>query len=178
VATIAGVAPYGVEGLDWMAGMGPENVEEFGLAVALDERKLRAMLEAVAKECRQVTADGVADLFGGLVSRPDREVLAGDFAVWVAAWLQTSMSAGYAGMYDDDMAFIQEWGFDLGAISAPVTVWVADQDLMVPPAHGEWLAAHLAGARKVRLPDDGHVSLLGSHISDIIDRLAFDVGPL
>jgi pimeloyl-ACP methyl ester carboxylesterase len=31
-ASVAGVAPYGAEGLDFMAGMGPENVEEFSLA--------------------------------------------------------------------------------------------------------------------------------------------------
>jgi pimeloyl-ACP methyl ester carboxylesterase len=178
VATIAGVAPYGADGLDWMAGMGPENIEEFGLAVARDDPKLRAMLEVMASECRQVTVDGVADLFGGLLSQPDREVLTGPFAAWVAAWLQASMVPGYAGMYDDDMAFTQEWGFDLGAFSVPVTVWVAAQDLMVPSAHGEWLATHIAGAGKVSLPEDGHLTLLASHIGDVVDRLALDAGPL
>ncbi|TMC87752.1 MAG: alpha/beta hydrolase, partial [Chloroflexi bacterium] len=29
-ATIAGVAPYDPRSLDWTAGMGPENIEEFG----------------------------------------------------------------------------------------------------------------------------------------------------
>ena len=32
-ASVAGVGPYGAEDLDFLAGMGPENVEEFGLAV-------------------------------------------------------------------------------------------------------------------------------------------------
>src|SRR5690348_11857080 len=32
-ATIAGVAPSTAEDLDWVAGMGEENVEEFGLAM-------------------------------------------------------------------------------------------------------------------------------------------------
>ena len=32
-ASVACVGPYGVEGLDFLAGMGPENVEEFTLAV-------------------------------------------------------------------------------------------------------------------------------------------------
>src|SRR5262245_50560957 len=30
----AGVGPYGVPGLDFMAGMGPENLDEFGAALA------------------------------------------------------------------------------------------------------------------------------------------------
>jgi pimeloyl-ACP methyl ester carboxylesterase len=32
-ATLAGVGPYGAAGLDFLAGMGPENVEEFGAAL-------------------------------------------------------------------------------------------------------------------------------------------------
>ena len=31
-ASLAGVAPFDAEGLDFLAGMGPENVEEFGAA--------------------------------------------------------------------------------------------------------------------------------------------------
>src|SRR5690242_10769262 len=33
-ASMAGVAPYDAEGLDWVAGMAAENVEEFGAALA------------------------------------------------------------------------------------------------------------------------------------------------
>ena len=33
-ASVAGVAPYQAEGLDWLAGMGPENIAEFGAARA------------------------------------------------------------------------------------------------------------------------------------------------
>ena len=33
-ASIAGVAPYAAKGLDWLAGMGPENVAEFGSSAA------------------------------------------------------------------------------------------------------------------------------------------------
>jgi len=32
-ATIASVAPFGVTGLDWFAGMGQENIDEFGAAL-------------------------------------------------------------------------------------------------------------------------------------------------
>ena len=33
-ATLAGVAPFNAHGLDWLAGMGEENIEEFGAARA------------------------------------------------------------------------------------------------------------------------------------------------
>lgn len=46
-ATLAGLAPYDVEGLDWIAGMGPENVAGFSAAIA-GEGPLVTFLEAVA----------------------------------------------------------------------------------------------------------------------------------
>src|SRR5205807_2913965 len=44
-ATIASVAPRGAQGLDWLAGMGAENVEECGAADA-GEAQLLAYVEA------------------------------------------------------------------------------------------------------------------------------------
>src|SRR6516225_7168408 len=70
-ASVAGVAPYHAEGLDFLAGMGPENVEEFGATLAgMDE--LTRYLEAEAAPFAKVTADDVTAAFGGLVSDADR----------------------------------------------------------------------------------------------------------
>ena len=43
VLLVAGVGPYRADGLDFLAGMGEQNVEEFGLAVA-GEKRLRPYL--------------------------------------------------------------------------------------------------------------------------------------
>ena len=42
-AMIAGVAPWGAEGLDWLAGMAQENIEEFGAALAGEEALTTAL---------------------------------------------------------------------------------------------------------------------------------------
>ena len=47
VATMGSVAPFGVPELDWTAGMGDDNIEEFGAAVQ-GEAALRALLDSMS----------------------------------------------------------------------------------------------------------------------------------
>jgi pimeloyl-ACP methyl ester carboxylesterase len=168
-ATLASVAPYGVAGLDWLAGMGPENVEEFGSAIA-GEEQLNPYLEREAAVLRKVTGSDVAAALGGLVSEVDKRALTGDYAEIMAARIRRAVSAGIAGWRDDDLAFTRAWGFDLNTIHVPVAIWQGDEDRMVPFAHGKWLAANIPGARARLLPGDGHLSLVG-HLERVLDEL-------
>jgi pimeloyl-ACP methyl ester carboxylesterase len=158
-AVIAGVAPYGAEGLDFLAGMGPENVEEFGLA-ATSRTGLEEFLEAELDGHRDVTGERLADALGALVSDVDRAALTGEFADALARLMRRGVSAGIAGWRDDDLAFAKPWGFDVAAIETPVSIWHGAQDLMVPFAHGEWLAAHVPAAGAHLYEDEGHISLV------------------
>src|ERR1700733_11419096 len=69
-ATIAGVAPWPAEGLDWLAGVGPENVTEFEAAMEGVDALTR-FLEADAAQLRVVQATDVAGALGGLVGDAD-----------------------------------------------------------------------------------------------------------
>lgn len=169
-ASVAGVAPFGAGGLDFLAGMGPENVEEFGRALAGSE-ELTPYLEREATAFGSVTADDIIEAFGGLVSDVDKSVLTGDYAQNLAESVRAALSNGVAGWRDDDLAFTRDWGFDLARLSAPVSVWQGDQDRMVPYAHGQWLAAHIPGARVHLMPGEGHLSLALAAIGDILDDL-------
>jgi pimeloyl-ACP methyl ester carboxylesterase len=174
VATIAGVAPYsGVTDLDWTEGMGPENIEEFQALLAGDPG-LEARIAELMGSLAGIQPDQLIDSLGGLLSDPDKAALRGDFAAFFAAWFRLAASTGSDGYWDDDRAFIAPWGFDLDAISLPVAVWRADRDLMVPPSHGMWLAAHIPTATGIAANGEGHVSLLTRHIDDIVARLALD----
>jgi pimeloyl-ACP methyl ester carboxylesterase len=52
---------------------------------------------------------------------------------------------GVGGWVDDGLAFTEPWGFDIGEIPVPVLVRYGLTDVLVPPAHGEWLAANVPG---------------------------------
>jgi pimeloyl-ACP methyl ester carboxylesterase len=170
-ASIAGVAPWDADGLDWLAGMGPENLEEFAVVVR-GEAALTPWLEDRAVGLRTIDRSEVIAAFGGLVPRIDKEVLTGEVADLVAAELRRAVEAGVAGWRDDDLAFARDWGVDLGAIRVPVSVWQGGEDLMVPFAHGEWLATHIAGASVHLFAEHGHLSLTVAHIPAIFADLA------
>jgi len=169
-ATLAGVAPWPAEGLDWFSGMGPENLEEFGASMKGTDA-LTPYLEADAAHLRDVQPDDVAASLGGLVGDVDKHALTGDYAEFVSASFQRSVSTGIAGWRDDDLAFVNTWGFELSAITTPVAVWQGGEDRMVPMAHGVWLANHIAGAEQHLLPPEGHLSLALTRFGDVLDGL-------
>lgn len=177
VATIAGVAPYGAEGLDWLAGQGEENVEEFHAAMRGAEALSEWLLEAAA-DWAELTEDDVVAVLGDLLSDVDRACLTGYFAKWCAECFRKAVSRGIAGWRDDDLAFLKPWGFDLHAISRPVSVWQGGHDRMVPFSHGRWLAAHLPTARTHLLPDEGHLSvgvgLMDQIVGELVDLAGAD----
>jgi pimeloyl-ACP methyl ester carboxylesterase len=168
--SLAGVAPYGADGLDWLAGMGEENVEEFTLAAA-GEAALTPWLQAQAEGLAAVTGADVAAALGGLVSEVDSRAVTGDFADFLAASFRKAVSTGVAGWRDDDLAFVRAWGFDPAAIAAPVAVWQGAQDRMVPYGHGVWLASRLPQVRDHLLEDEGHLSLIVGAMDRILDDL-------
>ena len=175
-ASIAGVAPYDVEGLDWLAGMGPENVAEFDAAVS-GPAALTEFLDREAPGTGGLTGDAVASGLGGLISAADAAVLTGEYASHLAAALRAAVSHGIAGWRDDDLAFVQDWGFWFSGgppevpARAPVAIWQGDQDRMVPYAHGQWLAEHLPGSHAHLLPGEGHLTISVTGIGRILDDL-------
>ena len=169
-ASLAGVAPFDAEGLHFLAGMGPENVEEFG-AAARSRDELEAFLERFADGLSTVTGEEIGASLGDLVDDVDRRALTGELAEAMAAMFRRALSTGIAGWLDDDLAFVKPWGFDLAEITVPVSIWQGAHDGMVPFTHGEWLAAHVPGARAHLYDGEGHISLV-QQLPRILDDLA------
>jgi pimeloyl-ACP methyl ester carboxylesterase len=169
-ALLAGVAPYPADGLDYLAGMGEENVEEFTAAIAGPEA-LIPFKERNWPILRQVTREDITAAFGDLVDDVDRATLMGSAGEYLAACFRSGLRDSYWGWFDDDMAFVKPWGFDLRSISGPVHVWQGAHDRMVPFTHGQWLAAHIPGAIPHLRPEHGHLSLVVDSFPEILDEL-------
>ena len=159
-ATLAAVGPYDGDGLDWSAGMAEENVTEYAAAAAGRVAYTELMTEYFLPMA-SVTAEEVGESLGGLLTPVDRAAVTDELAEYLASAFRRSAAQGVVGVVDDGLAAVSPWGFDLADIRVPVAVWQGREDAMVPFAHGEWLAAHVPGARAHLLEDEGHLSLLG-----------------
>jgi len=175
VLSIASIAPCGADGLDFMAGMGEQNIEEFGAALA-GEQSVRELLEAEGASMANIRAADIVAGMSTLLPEVDQKVLAGDlgkdFGEDLAASFREAVRTGVDGWVDDDLAFTQPWGFDLDMLAVPVFVWQGDRDLMVPFAHGEWLASRIPGVSGHLLPGEGHLSISVGAMDRMLDELA------
>lgn len=167
---IAGVGPYAALDLDFLAGMGQDNVDEFGAALA-GEPFLRPYLESQRPGLLAADAAGVVTAMASLLPEVDRAVLTDEFGADTAASFADALRTSVDGWLDDDRALVGDWGFALDEITTPVLLWHGEEDLMVPVAHGRWLAAHVPGVTAHVLPAEGHLSLAVGTIDRMLDEL-------
>jgi pimeloyl-ACP methyl ester carboxylesterase len=171
-ACIVGVAPYDILGDEWYDGMDPMNIKEFGWALEGEarlipetERESAAMLARMAEDPATVLGDfDLPEADQAILARPD-----------VAAVMQSSLIEcvrnGVFGWVDDDLAFTRPWGFDLATIRVPTAVWWGSEDVLVPPRHGEWLAAAVPNALTRIDHSHGHQPDPDTHIARLFPWL-------
>ena len=168
---LASVAPADVD-FDWTEGMGPENVEEFALS-KVGGPAYEEYMESVGGVIATINADNLFDVLGGLFPDVDRNALSDDEGREVMAdSIAYGCAQDWRGYYDDNVAMIGPWGFDVTTIETPVHLFYGDADLMVPPTHGAWLAAHVPHAVTHHRPEEGHVSIFSEHIDELAEVLS------
>jgi pimeloyl-ACP methyl ester carboxylesterase len=165
-ASLAGVAPWGAEGLDWLAGMGEDNVKEFDLVLA-GEDALRPAIERDRTELLGTTAADLREAWESLLGDADRAATTGALAAWLHDCMTHGLAEAGDGWIDDNLAFVAAWGFEPASIDRPVLIVQGGDDRFVPKPHGEWLAAHVPG-REVWLDDShGHLTILEDLVPDV-----------
>jgi pimeloyl-ACP methyl ester carboxylesterase len=165
-ASLASLAPYGVDGIDWFAGMGQDNVDDFRL-VLTDPTAARVKVESLRDEALAATADDLQQTLRTLLTPTDADVLRGELAEYLTYSGYEGLAPGSQGWWDDGVAHVSPWGFELADISVPVLLLHGRQDMFVPFGHGQWLAAHIPGVEARLLDDDGHLTLLERRVGEV-----------
>ncbi|WP_344446403.1 alpha/beta hydrolase, partial [Kitasatospora nipponensis] len=146
VVAMAPLAPYGVDGLDWFAGM-----------AASGEASLRAALRGRAAKERHEQEHGAA--YDPEFTPADLATLEGPWS-WLGEVVGPAVQAGPDPLIDDDLAYVTPWGFDPAQAVVPTLLLHGGRDRVVPGSHSEWLARHCPRAELRRYPSAGHVSVL------------------
>ncbi len=147
VLSMAGMAPFGADGLDWFAGMAPSSAAS--LRAAAEGRAAKVQYEA--------SAEFDPDVF----TPSDHAALSGTWS-WLLDVVHRAVAAGPEGLIDDDLAYVAPWGFDAAQVAAPVLLLHGDEDRMVPRSHSEWLARRCPLAQLRLCCSDGHLSVLNA----------------
>jgi pimeloyl-ACP methyl ester carboxylesterase len=169
-ATLASPAPYGAEGLDFLEGMGELNVEEFDRVLAGAEALEPEVLRNQA-EMFSAGPDGLRQAMLTVLSPLDQDAFTPEVGEWIYSVMVEGAGERIEGWRDDDLAFVQPWGFDPADIRAPVLLLHGVQDLMAPPGHGRWLAARIPGVQAEISDDQGHITLLMNRVPDVHEWL-------
>jgi pimeloyl-ACP methyl ester carboxylesterase len=165
-ASLASPAPYGAEGLDYFAGMGEQNVEEFGVIFEGEEAH-RASMERQRAELLSIEPGQLVEAWQTLLGPADREAAIGEFAAHLLEHMRAGIGPQGDGWLDDDLAFVSPWGFDVTSIRVPVQLWHGEQDKFVPLAHGVWLAERIPDVDAHLSAEDGHLTLFLRRVPEI-----------
>jgi pimeloyl-ACP methyl ester carboxylesterase len=170
IASLAAVAPFDADDLDWLAGMGEENHVEFGKTLE-GEAALRPYLETVRAGILAAQPEELVQVMETLLGQADLAVLTGSFAEYVLEGDRHGLAPGVDGWLDDDLAFAAPWGFDVGSIDRPVLLLHGDDDRFVPVSHGRWLAARIPGVDARIDASDGHLTLFVRRLREVNEWL-------
>jgi pimeloyl-ACP methyl ester carboxylesterase len=160
--SLAGLAPYGAEGLDWFAGMASSGVASLRAAAA----------GPAAKEAQEASGADYNPEF----TDADNATLAGEWS-WLMEVVNPAIAGGPGGLIADDLAYVAPWGFAPEQVTTPVLLVHGGRDRVVPSSHSQWLARRLPNAELWLRPEDGHISVLNSGVA-ALEWLREQVGPL
>ena len=165
-ASLASLAPLDAKEIDWFAGMGELNADDTRLFLR-DRQAARAKLDA---DREQILGASPAELVSGLktlLSPTDAAALNDGLAEFLVYCDHEGLAPGNEGWWDDGVAHLSPWGFELSAVSVPVLLMHGRQDQFVPFGHGQWLAEHIPGVEARLFDHDGHLTLLTNRIPEV-----------
>jgi pimeloyl-ACP methyl ester carboxylesterase len=159
-ASFASLAPYDAEGLDWLSGFSQAAIDEARLTLA-DRTEARAFFQKEREKILAAPPAEVAVAMQAALGGVDLALLTEEMDS-----VQQALAPGIEGSWDDCVAQLSPWGFDVAQISVPVLLLHGGQDQAVPFSHGQWLASRVPGAEAWFFDDEGHW-LRESHIEDV-----------
>lgn len=170
-SSLASLAPFDAEGLDFYDGMGEYNIEDFKLLQS-DEKQWE---ENNLKDVTGLLNAGqsqIPEMLGSLFSEVDRKSLTKTMLRYLVDGWRDGAINGIYGLKDDNISFVKNWGFSVEDIKVPMQIWQGEQDMFVPFSHGKWLAEKVPLNDTRLVKGQGHISMFANFHREIQEWLA------
>jgi pimeloyl-ACP methyl ester carboxylesterase len=164
-ASLASLAPFDAEGLDYFTGMGQDNVDDTRRYFD-DPAASRVKTDEDREGFLTASPEDMAVGMASLLSPVDAALLGGELDKFLLSSMKDGLAPGSEGWWDD-YCMMRPWGFDVADISVPVLLLHGKHDKFVPFVHGGWLAAHIPGVEPRLSDDDGHLTLMQNRIPEV-----------
>lgn len=164
---VSGVGPYdapGVtQGMRWQNRVGFQLGARFPPLARLIMWSMERQLRRSPDRVLDAIADAMSPVDAEIARRPEIRNRLG--AVIAEAFRQGSRGAAL-----DVVLLGRPWGFRVDEIEPVVFLWQGEADVLVPPAMGRYLAAHIRDCHATFFPKQGH--LLFDHMPEIARAFA------
>jgi pimeloyl-ACP methyl ester carboxylesterase len=155
---LASIGPCDAPGLDWLDGMDDSYREEVRLFFA-DRPAAREKFRVEGADLYRRLSESEAwmRIWGERAGTDPAH--SQETADYLAAIYRDGWTRGDEGWWDDWSAFLGPWGFALGDIAAPVSLWHGLADQRSPAAHGRWLAERIPHVTAHFPADEDHTNV-------------------
>ena len=139
------------------------------------EDEVRKYTEAQRSGLLAADAAGITEQMSSILPLVDKKAILENKEMGsdMATMFHEALRVSCDGWIDDDLAIIQPWGFELDEIKVPVFLYQGCEDLMVPYAHGQWLADHIPQQylTKHLYEGEGHISIWLGYLDVMMKEL-------
>jgi pimeloyl-ACP methyl ester carboxylesterase len=179
-----------VSALGVLGGVGPwARLDPAGEDNPLDRRMLDLAASGDVAGALAGLRDDIDAALGEVLARDDDSMVEAYLAVLLpgdedlfddlfrAVWVADAREAlhCYDGYARDNLSWGSDWDVDPAHVRVPTLLWYGDQDDGAPPAHGQWLAGLVPGARLTVRPGEDHGHVIFGHWAETFAGLR-DVG--
>jgi pimeloyl-ACP methyl ester carboxylesterase len=156
VASLVGLAPYGAQNLDWLAGMTDGNRREYTAAIA-GRAQLAKVIFPEVMALRADPARFASRLFAQATPADRGVVDLPDYRETFMAGLIEAVERSLDGWTADCLAFTRPWGFEPALIRVPTLLWHGRLDVFSPVSHARWLSRRIRGATLLLSDHSSHL---------------------
>ena len=172
VGVVSGVGPYGAPGVT--KGMRWQNRVGFQLSARIPALA-RFLMWSMARQVRR-NPERVVEAIGRAMSGADAEaVRRPEVQDLLAKVLTEAFRQGSRGPAQDIVLLGRPWHFELRDVHVPVLLWQGEADVLVPPAMGRYMEAHLSSCIARYFPGEGHLLVL-HHLPEVLAAVHDQVG--